>query len=63
MAIGLIKRGESNRLVAVRNGAYTSVPISTISTGERRVDVDALYDVNSYRPKVKNIEGKPMFLY
>ncbi|MDR2561028.1 MAG: 6-phosphofructokinase [Holophagales bacterium] len=63
MAINLIKRGESNRLMAIRNGAYTSVPISTISTGERRVDVDALYDADSYRPKIKNIEGKPMFLY
>jgi hypothetical protein len=25
--------------------------------------VDALYDVESYRPKVRQVTGKPMFLY
>jgi ATP-dependent phosphofructokinase / diphosphate-dependent phosphofructokinase len=31
--------------------------------GAKRVDVDALYDVESYRPKVRQVTGKPMFLY
>jgi 6-phosphofructokinase 1 len=63
MAVGLIKRGASNRLVALRNGTYTSIPISTISQGVKRVDVDELYDAESYRPRVRNVDGKPMFLY
>jgi hypothetical protein len=25
--------------------------------------VDELYDVNEYRPKVRHVSGKPMFLY
>jgi 6-phosphofructokinase 1 len=29
----------------------------------KRVDVDELYDVNTYRPKVRHVGGKPMFLY
>ncbi len=28
-----------------------------------RVDVDELYDVEDYRPKVRHVAGKPMFLY
>jgi 6-phosphofructokinase 1 len=49
--------------VALRNGTYTSVPITTISQGVKRVDVEELYDADEYRPKVRHVEGKPMFLY
>jgi len=62
-AIKLVKRGASNRMVALRNGTYTSVPITTIMQGVKRVDVEELYDVDQYRPKVRHVEGKPMFLY
>jgi hypothetical protein len=50
-------------MVALRNGTYTSVPISTIMQGVKRVDVDELYDSENYQPKVRHVEGKPMFLY
>jgi len=63
MAIKLITRGASNRMVALRNGTYTSIPISTIMQGIKRVDVEELYDTENYRPKVRHVEGKPMFLY
>ena len=62
-AVKLVKRGASNRMVALRNGTYTSVPITTIMQGVKRVDVDELYDEEQYRPKVRHVEGKPMFLY
>jgi ATP-dependent phosphofructokinase / diphosphate-dependent phosphofructokinase len=63
MAMLLIRRGASNRMVALRNGTYTSVPISTIMQGLKRVDVDELYDAENYQPKVRHVDGKPMFLY
>ena len=63
LAVSLVQRGASNRLVALRNGTYTSVPITTISKDKKRVDVGEMYDTDNYRPKVMNIEGKPMFLY
>ena len=44
-------------------GTYTHIPISTIMQGKKRVDVDELYDSNEYRPKVRHVLGKPMFLY
>ncbi|MDR3669857.1 MAG: 6-phosphofructokinase [Holophaga sp.] len=63
VAINIIKSGERNRLVALRNGTYTSVPISIITQGLKRVDVEELYDKENYRPKIRHVEGKPMFLY
>ncbi|HVN85497.1 MAG TPA: 6-phosphofructokinase [Candidatus Binatia bacterium] len=63
MAVKLVKRGASNRMVSLRNGTYTSVPITTIMQGVKRVDVEELYDAEAYRPKVRHVEGKPMFLY
>ncbi len=63
MAVMLINRGAPNRMVALRNGTYTSIPITTIMQGIKRVDVDELYDSENYRPKVRHVEGKPMFLY
>ena len=50
-------------MVALRSGTYTAVPISATREGVKRVDVDELYDVESYRPKVRHVAGKPMFLY
>lgn len=63
MAMDLIKRGISGRMCALRDGAYTHIPMSTITTGVKRVDVDELYDEKEYRPKVRHVLGKPMFLY
>jgi len=63
MAVDLISSGASNRLVVLRNGTYTNIPLTTISTGEKRVDVEELYDSANYRAKIRNVEGKPMFLY
>ena len=62
MAVSLVERGASNRMVALRGGIYTTVPVSTIARGVKRVNVDDLYDVEEYRPKVRHVEGQPMFL-
>jgi 6-phosphofructokinase 1 len=63
MAADLALEGSSGRMVALRSGTYTSVPISATREGVKRVDVDELYDVAEYRPKVRHVRGKPMFLY
>ncbi len=63
MAADLILEGASGRMVALRSGTYTNVPISVTREGVKRVDVDELYDVDEYRPKVRHVAGKPMFLY
>jgi 6-phosphofructokinase 1 len=63
MAADLALERSSGRMVALRNGSYTTVPISATREGVKRVDVDELYDVEQYRPKVRHVTGKPMFLY
>jgi 6-phosphofructokinase 1 len=63
MAMDLIMDNVSGRMCALREGTYTHVPISTITSGVKRVDVDELYDVDRYQPKVRLVLGKPMFLY
>jgi len=63
MAVDLAVEGASGRMVALRAGTYTAVPISVTREGVKRVDVGELYDAENYRPKVRHITGKPMFLY
>jgi ATP-dependent phosphofructokinase / diphosphate-dependent phosphofructokinase len=63
MAITLYQKKVFGRLVALTSGTYTDIPLSTIQSGQKRVDVRELYDVDEYRPKVRHVSGKPMFLY
>lgn len=63
LATDLALKKEFGKMVALREGKYTTVPIETITQGVKRVDVDELYDAENYRPKVAHLLGKPMFLY
>jgi 6-phosphofructokinase 1 len=63
MAADLALERASGRMVSLRGGTYTHVPISVTGEGVKRVDVTELYDAVSYRPKVRHVTGKPMFLY
>jgi 6-phosphofructokinase 1 len=63
MAVDLALEGSSGRMVALHAGSYTNVAVSVTGEGSKRVDVDELYDPLEYRPKVRHVTGKPMFLY
>ncbi len=63
MAMDLLAGGASGRMVALRGGVYTHIPMDEVTTGVKRVDVQELYDENAYRPKVHHVLNKPMFLY
>jgi ATP-dependent phosphofructokinase / diphosphate-dependent phosphofructokinase len=63
MAADLAVEGSGAGWSRCAAGTYTNVPISQTGEGAKRVDVDALYDVDAYRPKVRQVTGKPMFLY
>ena len=62
MAADLAVEASHGRMVALR-GTYTHVPIGVTKEGVKRVDVDELYDPETYLPKVRHVLGKPMFLY
>jgi 6-phosphofructokinase 1 len=63
LAVDQLLMGNSGQMVALQNGQYTTVPVETCTQGVRRVDVAELYDEEEYRPRVRHVTGKPMFLY
>lgn len=63
MAMDLVARRNFGHMVALQDGLYTYVPGDTPSLGSRKVDVNALYDIEQYKPKLRQARGKPMFLY
>lgn len=63
LAMDLVNQGRSGRMVALRDGMYTHVPLNRVISGVKRVDVDEMYDIDQYRPKIADMLGKPMFMY
>ncbi|HLC34336.1 MAG TPA: ATP-dependent 6-phosphofructokinase [Anaerolineales bacterium] len=63
LAMQQMAQGNFGRMVAVQKGCFTTVPVDTAIQGKRQVDVKEFYDEKEYRPKVKTVVGKPMFLY
>ena len=62
MAADLAIGGNSGRMVALRKGLYTDVSLTETRGRVKQVDVEALYDVEQYRPKLRRVGGVPMFL-
>lgn len=62
LAVQLIKRNETGKLVALHGGKYTTVPINMVLAGKKRVDVPSFYDIDNYVPKIHDFMGIPMFL-
>jgi len=62
LASNLALEGSSGRMVALRGGVYTHVPLTLTGEGKKRVDVERYYDADSYQPRVRQVEGLPMFL-
>jgi 6-phosphofructokinase 1 len=63
LATDLVVKGDYGKMVALREGKYTMIPLASIAQGKKKVDVPELYDRENYRPKVTNMLHKPMFLY
>ncbi|MEX3011068.1 6-phosphofructokinase [Hoeflea sp. TYP-13] len=62
MCVQLIEEGKSGLMTAIRDGCYITQPADISTKGEHRVDVDGLYDIDQYRPKIARVEGIPMYL-
>ncbi len=63
LAMDLIVKGESGRMVVLVEGRYSSTALKTVTQGCRRVNVERYYDVAAYRPRVVEVHGLPMFLH
>jgi 6-phosphofructokinase 1 len=62
LAMQLIRRNDTGKMVALHGGKYTTVPVEMVLAGKKRVDVPAYYDIENYRPRIKDFMGVPMFL-
>ncbi|MHB0922926.1 MAG: 6-phosphofructokinase [Bellilinea sp.] len=62
LAVQLLRRKETGKMVALHGGKYTTVPVDMVLAGRKRVDVPAFYDIEFYRPKIRDFMGVPMFL-
>ena len=63
LALSQVAFGYYGRMVALQKGIYTTVPIELVTAAKKQVDVTALYDSENYRPRVRDMLGKPIFLY
>ena len=63
LAMDLIEERKFGHMVALQEGQYTYVTADTPAGAPRSVDVEAFYDVENYKPRVKDALNKPMFLY
>lgn len=62
MAMDLIKQKRFGLMVALKQGRYQVVPIETVISYKRKVDVARFYNTERYRPLYSNLEGLPMWM-
>ncbi len=62
LAMDLILKGTTGRLVCVRNGRYDDVPVDVVTSRKKTVDVEKHYVAERLRPRYENFEDKPVFI-
>ena len=62
LAMDMLLHGASGVMVALQEGKYTTVGLNAVIEGVKRVDVEKFYDKQEYRPRVRGVQGVPMFL-
>jgi 6-phosphofructokinase 1 len=63
LAFDEAQQGHTGKMVALEKGVYKTVSLDLVTSGHKRVDVAELYDAKNYKPQVRSLMGKPMFLY
>lgn len=61
LALDLVKRKQYGRLVSIHRGVYDSVPIQSVTSEKKVVDVSRYYNVERLRP-IYEFEGAPLFI-
>jgi len=62
LAMDMLLDGASGLMTALQNGKYTTVGLSSVMGGIKRVDVDRYYDKDEYQPIIRRVQNLPMFL-
>jgi ATP-dependent phosphofructokinase / diphosphate-dependent phosphofructokinase len=62
LALDLVLKGIHGRLVVLKDGRYSNVPIEVVTGSKKVVNVAQFYNTERYRPKYESFETKPMFI-
>jgi 6-phosphofructokinase 1 len=62
VAMDLVADGRFGRMVAIRDGKYAETSLVETGRDPRRVDVDAMYNVERFRPRYDGRIGRPLLL-
>ena len=58
----LVADGRFGRMVAIRDGKYAETTLPPAGGPARRVDVEAMYNVERFRPRYDGRIGRPLLL-
>jgi 6-phosphofructokinase 1 len=58
----LLAGGKFGRMVAIRDGKYAETSLPAAGAPARRVDVEAMYNVERFRPRYDGRIGRPLLL-
>jgi 6-phosphofructokinase 1 len=61
LALDLVMRKEYGRLVSIHRGFYDSVPITSVTSEKKTVDVAKYYNTDRLRP-IYQFDGAPLFI-
>ena len=62
VAMDLLADGKFARMVAIRDGKYSETSLPAAGATARRVDVEAMYTTERFRPRYDGRIGRPMLL-
>jgi 6-phosphofructokinase 1 len=62
VAMDLVADGRYGRMVAISDGKYAETDLPSAGSHARRVDVEALYNVERFRPRYDGRMGSPLLL-
>jgi len=62
LALDLIGQNRFGRLVSLRKGVYDSVPVETVGSTKKTLDVTKYYDRERLRPIYRAFDGQPMWV-
>lgn len=62
LALDLLLKNISGRLVVLKNGHYDNLPLDVVTATKKVVDIKEHYNTDRLRPEYSTFENKPMFL-
>ncbi len=62
LALDLLLKNISGRLVVLKNGHYDNIPLETVTATKKVVNVKEQYNTDRLRPQYASFEMRPLFL-